>query len=115
MSRRILALAALLPLFLQPARVHGQAVSGTILGYVSDSSGAAVVAGATSSADFPVTAGVLQTTRHGSSDCFVPRVSPDGKRGLSCGRDRVIRLWRLSYEGERPASQPAGADGPKRE
>src|SRR5207302_7222086 len=42
MSRRMLALAALLPLFFQPSHVWGQAVSGTILGFVKDSSGAAV-------------------------------------------------------------------------
>src|SRR5262245_14964790 len=41
MSRRILACAALLPLFLT-APMYGQAVSGTILGFVKDASGAAV-------------------------------------------------------------------------
>jgi hypothetical protein len=45
-------------------------------GIAVDASGAAFVAGATSSPDFPVTAGVLQPVRHGSSDIFVARVSP---------------------------------------
>jgi uncharacterized protein (TIGR03437 family) len=51
-------------------------------GIAVDSSGAAVVAGATSSSDFPATTGALQTTRHGSSDSFIARVSPDGARLL---------------------------------
>ncbi len=48
-----------------------------------DGSGAAFLAGATSSPDFPVTAGVLQPVRHSAtSDSFVARVSPDGSRLL---------------------------------
>ncbi len=43
-----------------------------------DSSGTASVAGATSSANFPVTSGALQPTRHGTSDVFIARVNPAG-------------------------------------
>src|SRR5581483_9888108 len=51
-------------------------------GIAVDSSGAAFVAGTTSSPDFPVTTGVLQPTRRGSTDAFVARVSSDGSRLL---------------------------------
>src|SRR5215831_4889735 len=43
MSKRVVAIAAVLPLFLLPDRAMAQAVSGTILGTVKDSSGAAIV------------------------------------------------------------------------
>jgi uncharacterized protein (TIGR03437 family) len=51
-------------------------------GIAVDAGGAVFVAGTTSSSNFPVTPGVVQTTRHGSTDCFVARVSPDGARLL---------------------------------
>jgi hypothetical protein len=43
-----------------------------------DSAGTATVAGWTSSDGFPVTAGALQTTRAGSTDLFISRLSPNG-------------------------------------
>jgi hypothetical protein len=42
MSKRILTVAAVLPLVLLPTRLAAQAVSGTVLGFVKDPSGAAV-------------------------------------------------------------------------
>ncbi len=43
-----------------------------------DSSGAAYVAGATSSSNFPVTAGALQPTNLGGGDAFVSKLNPAG-------------------------------------
>ncbi len=47
-------------------------------GIAVDASGAAFVAGATSSPNFPVTPGVLQPALHGYSDVFVARINPAG-------------------------------------
>jgi hypothetical protein len=46
----------------------------------ADARGVAVVAGFTSSADFPVTAGAYQTTLAGNSDYFVASLNPSGTR-----------------------------------
>jgi len=43
-----------------------------------DASGAAYVAGATSSTNFPVTAGALQSTNLGGGDAFVSKLNPAG-------------------------------------
>jgi uncharacterized protein (TIGR03437 family) len=43
-----------------------------------DASGSAVIAGATASANFPVTAGVFQPARRGYTDAFVTRINPAG-------------------------------------
>src|SRR5205823_4529747 len=45
-----------------------------VFGIAVDSAGAAYVTGATFSADFPTTAGALDTTRGGSSDAFVSKI-----------------------------------------
>jgi len=47
-------------------------------GIAVDASGAATIAGATASTDFPVTSGVVQSARHGFSDVFIARVNPAG-------------------------------------
>jgi hypothetical protein len=47
-------------------------------GIVVDSSGSAVVAGATASTNFPVTPGAYQTVNRGSYDAFLTRLSPAG-------------------------------------
>ncbi|MCI0585979.1 MAG: hypothetical protein L0323_03950 [Planctomycetes bacterium] len=47
-------------------------------GLALDGSGAAFVAGVTSSGDFPVTPGALDTTAQGSSDVFVTRLDATG-------------------------------------
>jgi uncharacterized protein (TIGR03437 family) len=48
------------------------------LGIAVDSAGSAYVVGSTSSQNFPVTAGAVQTHLAGSSDVFVAKLSPDG-------------------------------------
>lgn len=47
-------------------------------GIAVDSFGTAYVAGTTGSPDFPVTQGVVQSTRHGSSDIFIARINSAG-------------------------------------
>ena len=47
-------------------------------GIAVDASGAATVAGATSSPDFPVTPSAPQAVRHGYPDAFVVRINPAG-------------------------------------
>src|SRR5207237_6610796 len=54
----------------------GSAETGT--GIAVDSTGAAYVTGATSSLNFPVTAGVTQPTNFGSGDGFVSKLNPAG-------------------------------------
>jgi uncharacterized protein (TIGR03437 family) len=48
------------------------------LGIAVDSAGSAYVVGSTSSQNFPVTAGAVQTHLAGNSDVFVAKLSPDG-------------------------------------
>lgn len=48
------------------------------LGIAVDSAGSAYVVGTTSSRNFPVTEGAVQTTLAGNSDVFVAKLSPDG-------------------------------------
>jgi uncharacterized protein (TIGR03437 family) len=48
------------------------------LGIAVDSAGSAYVVGSTSSQNFPVTAGTVQTRLGGNSDVFVAKLSPDG-------------------------------------
>jgi uncharacterized protein (TIGR03437 family) len=48
------------------------------LGIAVDSAGSAYVVGSTSSQNFPVTAGAVQTRLAGNSDVFVAKLSPDG-------------------------------------
>jgi len=47
-------------------------------GITIDVTGAAYIAGETTSADFPVTPGVLQPTYGGGTDAFVTKLAPDG-------------------------------------
>lgn len=47
-------------------------------GIAVDSSGATYVAGTTDSPDFPVTQGVVQSARRGSTDIFIARINPAG-------------------------------------
>jgi len=57
----------------------GGAVSGSNVALGVDSSGAAYIAGQTTSPAFPVTAGVIQSTFGGGiSDCFVTKLNPSG-------------------------------------
>src|SRR5258708_39012176 len=55
----------------------GSTEAGTAIAV--DATGAAYVTGATSSTDFPVTAGALQTTNlGGGNDAFVAKLNPEG-------------------------------------
>jgi hypothetical protein len=47
-----------------------------------DASGDAFISGSTSSANFPVTAGALQTVLHGSTNAFVTELNPAGSEEL---------------------------------
>lgn len=47
-----------------------------------DASGDAFVSGSTSSANFPVTAGALQTSLHGTTNAFVTEMNPTGTKEL---------------------------------
>lgn len=50
-----------------------------IVGMVRDTAGNIFVAGVTESAQFPVTANVIQPKRGGDKDCFLAKISPNGK------------------------------------
>jgi hypothetical protein len=50
----------------------------TINGIATDAAGHAYVAGSTTAAGFPVTAGAFQATLHGGSDAFVAKLNPAG-------------------------------------
>ena len=64
------------------ALVYSSYLGGTGIdqgyGIAVDSSGSAYVAGATESPDFPVTQGVFQSTRRGSTDIFIARINSAG-------------------------------------
>jgi len=73
--------------FVSKFNTTGKLVYSTFLGGRSTDSGAAIavdsngqayVAGSTSSPDFPITSGSLQTSKHGDYDVFVAKLRTDG-------------------------------------
>lgn len=64
----------------------GSAASGTVgdIGnaIAIDASGDAFISGSTTSANFPVTEGALQTSLHGSTNAFVTKMNPTGTKAL---------------------------------
>jgi uncharacterized protein (TIGR03437 family) len=59
----------------------------------SDSAGNVYVVGLTYSPDFPVTAGAVQTKFGGTSDAFVSKLGPDGKRIWSTYLGGILDDW----------------------
>src|SRR5205823_11813835 len=71
------------PLVIDPILVYSTYLGGAGFdsadgGIVVDASGNAYVAGYTQSANFPTTAGVIQTAFNGSEDAFVVKLNPTG-------------------------------------
>lgn len=71
-----------LPLVIDPTLTYASYLTGsgtdTANAVAVDETGAAYVAGRTSSADFPATGGASSGTRPGSTAAFVAKVAPDG-------------------------------------
>ncbi len=71
-------------------------------GIAVDSTGNAYVAGTTNSADFPLTAGVLQTQFEGVSDAFVTKINPAGSAlvySTYLGGTDLDTAWGIGIDG----------------
>ena len=72
-----------LPLLIDPSIVYSTFLGGsgdeTARAIAVDHVGAAYIAGSTTSANFPVTPGAVDTTHRGDTDGFIAKLTPDGR------------------------------------
>ncbi len=107
-SFRVAAYDRTRPLVIDPVLTYssylGAGSEDTVRAMAVGADGSAFVAGVTSSANFPITAGAVQDANHGSGDAFVAKVNP-------AGTSLLYATYLGGSQSESARSIAVGADG----